>query len=374
MDNARELSSRLQDLLRREHSALADFLLALADFDRRRLWVELGYSSLFHYLHRRLGMSKGAAHYRKTAAELVQKVPEVVEPLRDGRLCMTSIIELAKVLTPENREEVLPRFFNCSRQEAKAVSAELCPAEVVPARTVVTSFPSQVPAPPLLLSPVNGVQPVEPEYSAAGTPPAASPVAVAVAVTAQAPRSIAEPLTADLRRLHVSVSKRFMEKLEAAKDALSHSRPGADAETILEAGLDLVLERVARRKGLVKRPRTVVAPVAPAGDEVSGDPRYVPAAVQREVWVRDEGRCQWALEGGGICGSTHLVELDHTVPVGRGGKPTVDGVRVLCRFHNDLAAREVYGDAWMDRFTGGGRGARGRSGKVLASPPATSPP
>ncbi|MGB8933068.1 MAG: hypothetical protein WCC48_17620 [Anaeromyxobacteraceae bacterium] len=64
---------------------MAEFLLTLADFDRKRLWLELGYSSLFHFLHRRLGMSKGAAHYRKTAAELIQRVPEVVEPLQDGR-------------------------------------------------------------------------------------------------------------------------------------------------------------------------------------------------------------------------------------------------------------------------------------------------
>jgi hypothetical protein len=54
---------------------MADFLVALADFDRRRLWVELGYSSLFSFLHRELGLSKGAAFYRKTAAELVQRFP-----------------------------------------------------------------------------------------------------------------------------------------------------------------------------------------------------------------------------------------------------------------------------------------------------------
>jgi hypothetical protein len=88
MTSARELSSRLHDLLGREQSALADFLLALADFDANRRWQELGYTSLFHYLHRELGMSKGAAHYRKTAAELVRRVPEVVEPLREGLLCM----------------------------------------------------------------------------------------------------------------------------------------------------------------------------------------------------------------------------------------------------------------------------------------------
>jgi hypothetical protein len=41
----------------------------------------LGHASLFHFLHRELGMSKGAAHYRKTAAELIRRVPAVVAPL-----------------------------------------------------------------------------------------------------------------------------------------------------------------------------------------------------------------------------------------------------------------------------------------------------
>lgn len=60
MTTARELSALLADLLRRERAALAEFLLALADFDRQRLWAELGYTSLFWFLHRELGLSKGA--------------------------------------------------------------------------------------------------------------------------------------------------------------------------------------------------------------------------------------------------------------------------------------------------------------------------
>jgi hypothetical protein len=76
------------------------------------------------------------------------------------------------------------------------------------------------------------------------------------------------------------VSKRFLEKLDAARDALSHSRPGATAEVILETALDLLLASDARRKGLVDRPRPS-APTPPAGD------RHVPAAVRRAVWERD---------------------------------------------------------------------------------------
>jgi hypothetical protein len=154
MNDTRDLAKRLAELLSREHAALGDFLVALADFDRERRWLELGYTSLFYFLHRGLGVSKGSAFYRKTAAELVQRYPEVIEPLRDGRLCITSVAELAKVITPENRGEVVARFFHASRQEAKAIAAELRPVEAAPQRDLVTLLqPSPAPAQPSTAQP-----------------------------------------------------------------------------------------------------------------------------------------------------------------------------------------------------------------------------
>ena len=41
---ARRAGSRR--LIHREHAALGDFLVALADFDQRRAWEELGHASL----------------------------------------------------------------------------------------------------------------------------------------------------------------------------------------------------------------------------------------------------------------------------------------------------------------------------------------
>jgi hypothetical protein len=346
MTNARDLTKQLAELLRREHAAMADFLVALADFDRRRLWVELGHSSLFHFLHRELRLSKGAAHYRKVAAELVQRFPEVVEPLRDGRLCVTSVVHLAKVLTPENRRVMLPRFFQCSRREAMAVAAALVPAEAAPRREVVTAvrtapavaLPAAVRNPPAPAR-VDAVQPAELRLPA----PAAAPNVMSGPIPpSPIRRDSADPVTADLSRLHVTVSRRFLEKLGRAKHALSHSRPGASAEEILEAGLDLVLEQQAKRRGLVEKPRNVSR--AAKSDRI-------PAQVRRAVWTRDEGRCQWPLDPGGICGSTLRLELDHVVPRARGGPSTIENLRVLCRFHNDLAARQQLGDAWMDQFS-----------------------
>jgi hypothetical protein len=329
----RDLATRLADLLRREHLAMADFLVALADFDARRCWLELGYASLFDFLHRDLGMSKGTAFYRKTAAELIQRYPEIVEPLRDGRICITAIHALSKAITPENRAEVLPRFFNVSKQEAKAVSAEIAPAAIVPKRDVVTTAP---------LAPCNDA-----------APPSSQPVGnlhlVAAAPDcglAPASRPVVQPLTATQTRLHITVSPAFLEKLEAARLALSHAKPGATAEDVLAAGLDLVLARDAKKKALVTTPRK---PRAAGGSAASEPSRYVPAEVRREVWKRDGGRCQWPLESGGVCGSRLRPELDHIRPWGRGGQTTAANLRVLCAAHNEEAARAEYGDELVDR-------------------------
>jgi hypothetical protein len=135
---ARQARDGLAALLLAERAAAADFLLALADFDRRRSWEVLGYASLFAFLNVEMGLSKGGAFFRQTAARLLQRFPDLVEPLRDGRLCITTVVELSKVLTESNRVEVVPRFYRCSSQEAREVVAALSPMASPPVRALVT--------------------------------------------------------------------------------------------------------------------------------------------------------------------------------------------------------------------------------------------
>ena len=367
MTIARDLSLRLADLLHREHEAMADFLVALAEFDQRRAWMELGHRSLFWFLHRELGLSKGAAYYRKTAAELVGRFPEIIEPLRDGRLCLSSVTELAKVITPENHDEVLPRFFHRSKREAAEVVAEIRPVEAPPLRAVITAVhaapAAEVSAQRADASPCSSVQP----DCVPGSDPRATAVVQLENLTRansstdargssphlelqpQPKPAIVEPLTADLRRYHLTVSKRFLAKLEAARDALSHAKPGATPEEILEAGLDLLLAKDAKRKGLVGRPRTTPPP---------SNTNRVPAHVRRAVFERDGSRCQVPLASGGICGSTYRIQLGHLTPRARGGPPTEENLRCECAVHNQRQADRDYGEAFMARF----RRKRARAG------------
>jgi hypothetical protein len=78
-----------------------------------------------------------------------------------------------------------------------------------------------------------------------------------------------EPLTADLRRLHITVDRQFLKMLDTARDGLSHAIPGASAEQVLKTALELLLEKQARARGLVKRPRGPHPGAAISGPDLS---------------------------------------------------------------------------------------------------------
>jgi len=50
------------------------------------------------------------------------------------------VLEVARVITPENSAVVLPQFFERSTQEATAIAVEICPAPVIPRREVVAEY------------------------------------------------------------------------------------------------------------------------------------------------------------------------------------------------------------------------------------------
>jgi hypothetical protein len=360
---------------------MADFLVALAEFDRRRGWEALGHANLFAFLHVELRLSNSAAYYRQGAARLLQRFPQLIEPLGDGRLCLSTTGELAKVLTEENQAEVAPRFFGLSAREAQEVVAELQPRQVPATRMVVTRLVPQTVAPSTITNqpqPLLALIPEVPRHPDVAPPTQLPTSGVDFGGSARSvtPRDDVEPLTADLRRLHVTVSLQFLRDLEAARGGLSHAIPNATTEQVLLEALCLLLEKQARARGQVKRPRTRLAAAAPcagAPGEPMVDPRQAPpplapistesppprrtgpretitAAVRRAVWERDQGRCSWPLDGGGRCGSMHRLELDHIDPWARFGEPTADNLRVVCATHNRLAARLAFGERWMGRY------------------------
>src|SRR5688572_12390639 len=100
---------------------MVEFLVELSEFDARKLYLALGYRSLFEYLTRALTLSESSAFYRKTAAELIRRFPSVLECLRDGRLCITNLVKLRDVLTLENHATIIGQAIGRPKRDIETL-------------------------------------------------------------------------------------------------------------------------------------------------------------------------------------------------------------------------------------------------------------
>lgn len=69
----------------------------------------------------------------------------------------------------------------------------------------------------------------------------------------------------------------------------------------------------------------------------------MPAAVRREVWARDQGRCAF-VGATGRCTETGFLEFHHVEPFAQGGATTAENLEIRCRRPNTYEAVLGIGD------------------------------
>jgi len=299
-----QLTGRLCELRRQERHLLVEFLAYLAEMDRRRLYLELGWPSLFAYCVEHLGLTKASAFRRTAAARLLARFPVVADYLSDGRLNLTTLVELRDVLVEDRLDEILGRAAGRTEEQVKELCAALAP------RSAPADLFRRLPAPRL------------------------------------------EPISGELRVLRVTVGADFARDLDAVRAALSHRIPGGDLAAVLHECLRVTLAVAHKRRRGAGRTRPQGAPPP------DPDGRYVPAEVRDTVWRRDQGRCAFVSADGRRCQSTHQLELHHIVPFARGGAHTAENTSLWCHAHNLHEARRDFGETHMARAIGGRRGDR----------------
>ena len=127
------------------------------------------------------------------------------------------------------------------------------------------------------------------------------------------------------------------EHFQRVRSLASHRVPSGNAALVIEYALKLAAELLDRQK-FGKGVRTCPTDGKPSG-------RHVPKAIRQAVCERDGGRCTFTGPDGTCCGSEWHLELDHIVPLAKGGQTTVANLRTSCRRHNQLEARREFGAA-----------------------------
>jgi 5-methylcytosine-specific restriction endonuclease McrA len=372
-----ELVIRLDILVRKEREITLKLLLHLNEIDRRRLYLERGYGSLFEYCTRYLGYSESVANRRIQTARCIRDYPEVYAMLDNNELNMTVISKIAGVLTAENKDKLLREVRSRSSRQVEMIVARYHPRSVIRDRV----------RPVFLKTFVSGMagagggssesghkdQTKQAESDGLSSRPVSSLVASWVKfttgaggklfTTASDKKDPAQVLEKKYK-LEFAVSPKVMAKVKQVKALLSNKYPrGVELEYLMDVLLDEYLDkhsperkqerrekRTANKKQSVSKSKTISQSSAqPVNLDAKARNRHIPATVQDQVYTRDNGRCSFVSPDGTRCNSSWNLQIDHIVPYARGGGHTIDNLRLLCAKHNRLEAERIYGRDFMAR-------------------------
>ena len=115
-----------------ERAAIAKLVAALAEFDRRRLFLPLGFTSLFSYCTNRLGLSQDEAFHRIEAARVARRFPLTLAYLEKGAITLTTARLLGPHLTADNCRSLLETASHQKKPEVEMLIARLQPKPDVP--------------------------------------------------------------------------------------------------------------------------------------------------------------------------------------------------------------------------------------------------
>jgi 5-methylcytosine-specific restriction endonuclease McrA len=320
-----ELVARLPALVQAERHAMVDVIEHLVEMERRRLYLRLSVSSLYRYCIERLGYGEDAALKRHRVAKLALRLPQVLDELRAGTIHLTGLFLLSTHLTDENATTLLHEARGKSRRQIEELIARWFPRSDVP--------PSLTP----IVPEASGA--AEAEQLRLGAAPRTDGRATC-SKTGEGARARLEPLSPTRLRVEFTARAELYEKLEKARELLSHALPSGDLGELVERALDALIEQETRKR----LPRTASgASKTRKARELKPGSRHVPVETERAVWERDNSQCTFVDGEGRRCPERRFLTLEHRTPFALGGPPTLENLCLLCTAHNLENARQVFG-------------------------------
>jgi len=334
----KQLLLSLERAVTKHRRTTGELVAHIGEVDARGLYRNQACSSMHDYCVRRLHLSEAAAAKRIQVARATRRFAGLLDYLVDGRVHLSGLTLLIPHLDDDNWRAVVDRAVHKSKRQIEDIVAELAPrADIVTSMRRVPVRSSDR----LSRGSAEGVSMLD---LALMVDASSAPALSLPATTASGrERTDPEPLAPGRFKVQFTAGQALRDKIVHAQALLRHSIPNGDLAQVFERALDLLIDKArSRRFGQSRAPRKK--------KRASGRrSRHIPAAVKREVYERDGGRCTYVDAQGLRCAERGMLEYDHVVPYARDGPPTVDNIRLRCRAHNQLHAEETYGKEFMKK-------------------------
>src|SRR5688572_1183248 len=202
------LIARLDELVALERRTIVDELLCLAEIERRRIHVEMGCSSLFVFCTRRMKLPKGSAWSLATLVllnDVMEEDPGGILDRAAGKM-EDEVRDLVAALRP--REAMPDLFTRIAASAGPSTQEPSREASKVPAGTsgVITGGHPQTAQMAQMEPDRDGSR----RAAECGGDGAVREAEIAAAATRLRTATI-EPISGELRRMHVTVSREFVE-------------------------------------------------------------------------------------------------------------------------------------------------------------------
>jgi hypothetical protein len=346
-----ELNQSLKSLVHQERETLSSILRHIAEVDRRRLYLEMAYPNLFTYLTEYLGYSAGSAQRRLDAARLIREAPSLPEKLQSGELNLAQISLLQKAIRQKKKESHL----TLTQESKSQLLDSLCGQSL--------EHSAQILARGLDLEMKTAPQ-----------------------IQVQKDASV---------RFEITLSQTQWQKMQTARELLSHSLPSGSWDEMLESLCDRLIEQKLKGKQAKgkdkmksqsqrKDPREsceqsqdqshrAELPNSQSsgkdseqsqsqsygtefgnGQNCGKDDRQSPLKVEppasrvrasvKKMILRRDQCCQWRNpRSGKKCASKWQLQVDHLQPKWAAGSHHPDNLQILCGPHNRLKYQKEAG-------------------------------
>ncbi|MBL6991510.1 MAG: HNH endonuclease [Bacteriovoracaceae bacterium] len=289
--NDKQLLVNTISLVKNERAISVKVLDHLAEIERRKLYCDLKYSSLFSYCQGELGFSEQEAYRRIDAMRLAKVMPEVKKILENGNLSLTNANMISSLFKKSKLDDDKKLQIV---QKVKGMTKKQCETKLDEVKSELGFAPSSIAKQERKCKEVDG-----------GV------------------------------RLHLSIGKSTYAKLNKLKGLLAHTKDHS-TEELLDLMLDNMIEKIEKKKFKSCRPTTP--------KKQKQQSRYIPKSTKQAVYKKANGKCQ-------NCGSLYALEIDHLESFVKGGDNNSSNLQLLCRCCNRRKAMKEYGVEKIENCT-----------------------
>jgi 5-methylcytosine-specific restriction endonuclease McrA len=297
----KELLEQTKIVAQSEREILTKMLHHLREIDRRKLFSDLGYQSLFAYAVKELKYTEGQAGRRIQAMRLIREIPEIEWKIESGNLNLINVSQVQSLFREAKRASIL-----VSKSDKLSLLRKLENKSKLEGQKIIEN-----------MRPVLNLKPKLED------------------------------------KTEISLSDETKNKISELRSLLGNKGSQMSLTELVEFMADHTVESLKIRKfgkkQILSRP-VKAAPLEPADPvntstvesvktplvESPKSSRQISRKVKFEVWTRDRGKCK-------KCGGSSNLNYDHIQPAALGGGSTLKNLRLLCFSCNQRRAIKTFG-------------------------------